>query len=389
MLRRGMLGGNLYTGTDAMSIGIINLSGTSLKPKSLKKGWKIFVWSMVSFILACFILTIAATIIGANSSSINQEKLDELYATIQAIITTPYNTSKYDPSLEQAYNDIQKILSQSFNLNFSNLSIYNDFVYGYHTGSNKQIVNLLNERLDIFDTWDAPESIRRLHSLLSIYDVFKQSSNINIASSIMTMMLNPIVGGLGITWTIGYLFFYDGPIANNMYVAISSYRRYLKQKPIKENHSFFLSPKFLWTIIFVLIVINESILVTYSIHRLTYNASDYILTNWTWEPLAMIPFALLLIFFPIFQSILMVSKQSYIKQIDSLQNIALQEAINTIHIKYKFFPWFQKASSNGLTVNSPDDLRIKLGLQPEVLVEEAEEETKTSKSKVKKSNDRF
>ncbi len=381
--------GNIYTGTSANTIMFMNLIGTRKKAKDLNKGWKVFVYSVIAFILACCILTIVATIKGADSSFINQEKLDELYGSIQAIIQTPYNTSKYDPGLEQTYNDVQKLLSDSFNLNFRDQSVYNDFVYGYHNCSNKQLVDLLNDKLSVFDRINTPESIRRLRSLLSIYDIFEKPTSISTSSTIMAMISNPIAAGAGIAWSIGFMFFYDCPIINNTRLAISSYSRYLKQKPIKENHSFFLSPKFLWTMIFVLIALNESIYVTYSIYRLTYNSGDYILTDWTWESIVGLSLSVFLFLFPMFYSTLIANNNSYVKQIESLPNIALQEGINTVHIKYKFVPWFQKADAEGRTTKTADELRIKLGLKPQDQFEQENKESKTAKSKTKMSNDQF
>ncbi len=358
---------------------MLEISWTNIKEQI--RGMKWYYWVILFLFFSYAIACITIQYVGAAQPPIDHESLPKINEYIQQIINTTYDSS-WPNEYKTAYEQLQDLLKQSFNIDFSDPSIYNEFAKKYHEGINKPVVDNLVLLLSKFDKGfydvDIYSTILQLKVDVDVLGYFKYP--ILPEDWIPLYSTGWFVIIVVVLTCFFFPFNYDTGMVTAMNASLFAYKNFLKDKKRVEKQKFIYSPMFFWIIDFTLALIGCSFGLSYGIHRLTSNDNDIVFSNWyTWEVIPSVVIGGIGLFFYLLYPQLMAYKRDYVEVINNVDYDTLYMMISDVNMKCLVLPWFREAEANCRVVITPNELRKKLKLKTST----------SSRKSPKRKNDRF
>ncbi len=351
---------NPYTGTSADTIAAINLNGMSSRIKSTKWYW----WVLVALSIPLFISSIVIALIDMEESSISENNIWFMNEAIQAMLNNP-KLENLSPEDQVIANNVINILSSGFNLNFSNIGVYNSFVENVQaSGTNKALLDSLYLELNKIGNSDVSildQPIGYLYLKFHIQEVFQYKCTIWNIIRVSTLVIPSAAIILSLVLRIcGNK---SGAI-NNIMAGMYAYEGYLRGKDYNKKPNFIFTKNFMYLIGISFALISNILYLISGVLTYTKHQVDIINSNGISITILLgLIFGIIGLFFPILYSKVVVINGNYKQTIDELKFHALLEAINTVNRKYATFVFMKKAISEGKKVETPNELRQRLGLE--------------------------
>ena len=354
---------NPYTGTDIGTLASINTKGMSKRLKTVKWYW----WLLFAISIAFFITNLTLACMAMINVGISTSDLAKLNVAINTLREDPISSNLNAEQQAIANKVSQYLNSQSvFHQDFANVEVYNKFVSNLQAGGyNKQAVDMLRQLVDELGDTDGTralfqEPIGILYSLFA-FNIFEYkqtwSDIIRISFLILpscALIINPFFKIFGT----------KSGAPNNIAAGIYAYKSYLKGTDCDKKVNFFLTPNFKFIVGLTLSIISSVIFLLSSIFTITQDQIDVLDNGNNIMLIIGLVCGALGIFFPILYGYVTGAHYNYREVIKDLSYFALTESINTVNTRNAYSPFMKKAEATGRKVNSPNELREKIGLEP-------------------------